>query len=62
MAEEEMIHFNYLRRQYQSIFDTGSYDFSTKLVKEAAKQDDNPIFSQKMRERIKDCHFEISVL
>lgn len=62
MATEEMLHFNYLRRQYQSIFDTGSYDFSTKLVKEAAKQDDNPIFSQKMRKRIKDCHFEISAL
>ena len=62
MAQEEMLHFNYLRRQYQSIFDTGSYDFSTKLVKEAAKQDDNPIFSQKMRKRIKDCHFEISAL
>jgi len=31
-------------------------------VQEATKQHDNPIFSQKMRERIKDCHFEISAL
>lgn len=62
MAEEEMQHFNYLRKQYQSILDTGSYNFSSKLVKEAAKQHDNQIFSRKMRERIKDCHFEISAL
>ncbi len=62
MATEEMQHFNYLRHQYQSILDTGSYDFSTKLARETSPQPDNPIFSQAMRERIKDCHFEITAL
>ncbi|MBN2332606.1 MAG: ferritin family protein [Deltaproteobacteria bacterium] len=62
MADEELRHFNYLRHQYKAIIDTGTYDFSTKLAKEAPAGKDNPIFSSAMRQRIKDCHFEISAL
>jgi len=62
MANEEMAHFKYLRRQYQSILETGDFDFAGSFVKVSHEQTDNPIFSQAIKDRIKECHFEVSVL
>jgi rubrerythrin len=62
MAEEEMGHFNYLRHQYKSVLDNGDYDFSKKLNKKHYKHADNPVFSEEIKERIKDSHFEVSAL
>ncbi|MCD4717281.1 MAG: ferritin family protein [Desulfobacterales bacterium] len=62
MAEEEMGHFNYLRHQYKSVLDNGDYDFSKKMDKKQFKHADNPIFSEQIKERIKDSHFEVSAL
>ena len=62
MAEEEMGHFNYLRHQYKSVLDNGDYDFSKKMIKKQHKHADSPIFSEQIKERIKDSHFEVSAL
>ena len=61
MAEEEMSHFNYLRHQYKSVLEKGAFDFS-KSIKQALKHADHPIFSDAIRKRIKESHFEVSAL
>ena len=62
MAEEEMGHFNYLRHQYKSVLEKGGYDFSKKLVKKDHTGAKSPIFSDEIKRRIKDSHFEVSAL
>ena len=62
MAQEELAHFKYLRYQYKSVLEKGEYDFSKSLVKKADGQEENPIFSNAIKERIKDSHFEVSAL
>jgi len=62
MAEEEMGHFNYLRHQYNSVLEKGDYDFSKKLIKKKKEHAANPIFSEEIKNRIKDSHFEVSAL
>ena len=62
MAEEEIGHFRYLRHQYQSVLEKGDYDFSKKLDKRDHKYADSPIFSEEIKNRIKDSHFEVSAL
>jgi rubrerythrin len=62
MAEEEMGHFRYLRRQYRFILETGDYDFTRKLLKSPKKGASSPIFSKEIKKRIKSSHFEVSAL
>lgn len=62
MAAEEMGHFNYLRHQYKAVLETGDYDFTKKLSKESSSPADSPIFSDEIRRRIKESHFEVSAL
>ena len=62
MAEEEIGHFNYLRHQYKSVLEKGEYDFAKKLLKKDHKHAESPIFSDEIKRRIKDSHFEVSAL
>jgi rubrerythrin len=62
MAEEEMGHFNFLRHQYSHVLKNGEHDLSRKLTKKGFKNVDSPIFSNEIRKRIKDAHFEVSAL
>ncbi|MBI5583741.1 MAG: ferritin family protein [Deltaproteobacteria bacterium] len=62
MAEEELGHFHYLRTQYKSVMEKGNYDFSPPLSLAHQKHAGNPIFSNELRNRIKDSHLEISAL
>jgi len=62
MAEEEMGHFKYLRQQYSAVMEKGAYDFSKRLEKKAYHHAEHPIFSDAIKKRIKDCHFEVSAL
>ena len=62
LAQEEMGHFKYLKRQYKAIMDKGGYDFTQKLTDEAHKLEASPIFSSDFKKRLKESHFEISVL
>lgn len=62
MALEEMGHFKYLRHQYQSVLEKGNYDFAKAFIKKAEDESETPIFSAAIKDRIKDCHYEVSVL
>jgi rubrerythrin len=62
LAEEELSHFNYLRHQYKSILKSGNYDFARRLTKKARDMKESPIFSQAIKERIKESHYEVSVI
>ena len=62
MAEEEMKHFEYLRHQYRAVLEQGGYDFSKSLIGEPHEHGASPIFSEAMRARIKDSHYEVSAL
>ncbi|MBW2575007.1 MAG: ferritin family protein [Deltaproteobacteria bacterium] len=62
MAKEELGHFNYLRHQYKSVLEKGEYDFTKKLLKKDHKHAGSPIFSDEIKRRIKDSHFEVSAL
>lgn len=62
MAMEEMKHFEYLRHQYRAVLEQGTYDFSKKLARESQEHGASPIFSEAIRTRIKDSHFEVSAL
>ena len=62
MAAEELKHFEYLRHQYRAVLEQGGYDFSTSLVRESYGHGAGPIFSEAIRARIKDSHFEVSAL
>ena len=62
MADEEMGHFNALRKQYQSVLDTGHYDSAVKVAKGGGRKTSSPIFSKEIKKRIKNSHFEVSAL
>jgi rubrerythrin len=62
LSEEEIGHFHYLRHQYKSVLEKGAYDFSKQLLKPAHQETGHPIFSAAIKERIKESHFEVSVL
>jgi rubrerythrin len=62
LAEEEMLHFNYLKKQYGSILKTGAFDLSLPLASDPPNEISHPIFSPQLRARIKQSHFEISAL
>ena len=62
MAQEEMGHFNYLRHQYQSVLQKGNYDFAKAFIKKTGDQSESPIFSNAIKDRIKDSHYEVSIL
>jgi rubrerythrin len=61
MAGEEMSHFSYLRHQYKSVLEKGGFDFGEK-IKQQHKHADHPIFSDAIKSRIKESHFEVSAL
>jgi rubrerythrin len=62
LAREELLHFNYLKKQYQSILETGSFDLSQPLADRREDETAKAIFSPQLKARIKQSHFEISAL
>jgi len=62
LAEEGLLHFNYLKKQYGSILDTGGFNFSIPLAAGPSSEVSGPIFSSQLKARIKQSHFEVSVL
>ena len=62
LAKEELLHFNYLKKQYGSILKTGNFDFSTPLAADPDAKISGPIFSPQLKARIKQSHFEVSAL
>ena len=62
LADEENGHFEFLRAQYKSLLETGRVDGSTLLGAAADLSGASPIFSERLRERIKDAHYEMTAL
>ena len=62
LALEELDHMNFLARHYESILKTGLPDSSVKLGSRAKLLGAWPIFSESIKSRLKDAHFEMSAL
>jgi rubrerythrin len=62
MSNEELGHFHFLRHQYKSVMDNGEFDLARKLDHKELSHSSNPVFSNAIKNRLKDAHFEISAL
>ena len=62
LAEEEQEHLSFLRTQYKSILETGAPNKEVKLGSQAKLADTSPIFSEQIRERLGEAHYEMSAL
>ena len=62
LAEEELIHFNFLNQQYQSVLETGAPDANIKLEARPEKPGSGPIFSSEIQKRVGEAHFEMTAL
>ena len=61
LAREELEHFEFLAAHYRSLAETGKLS-GAKLSGHAEVDPASPIFSEQLRERIQDAHFEMSAL
>jgi len=62
LAQEEMEHKQFLEKQYKSIKETGRVDKSASLGDKVDLSGENPIFSDDLKKRISDAHFEMTAL
>ncbi len=62
MAQEEMEHVRFLRAQYAAVEKDGKPSPKVKLTAHKPLDKMSPIFSEKIRGRLKDAHFEMSAL
>lgn len=62
LAEEELDHFNYLKRHYESVVKTGKIDPAATLGEQKALSGMHPIFSDDIQKRVKDAHYEMTAL
>ena len=62
LADEENGHFEFLRAQHRSLSETGRVDAAVRLGDRQDLSSPNPIFSPRLRERIKDAHYEMTAL
>lgn len=61
LAQEEKEHAQFLKAQYQSIIETGEITSSIHLTKTSFNTT-SPIFSDEIKSRIKDIHYEMTAL
>ncbi|HUU03998.1 MAG TPA: ferritin family protein [Myxococcota bacterium] len=62
LALEERAHMSFLKKQHQSLVETGRVDKTISLGTPAELKGENPIFSEAIKNRISDAHFEMSAL
>lgn len=62
MAREEMSHYQFLKQQYQALQEKGRVDEALKLGRPEAITGTSPIFSDAIKTRIKEAHFEMTAL
>jgi rubrerythrin len=62
LAREELDHMNFLRQQYDAILKTGRPDRNLKLGPRKDLTGISPIFSERLKSRIKEAHIEMSAL
>lgn len=62
LAREEMDHFNFLKAHYESVMETGKLSEVARLGERGVFDDSWPIFSDKLKERAEDAHYEMTAL
>ncbi|MBN2134570.1 MAG: ferritin family protein [Acidobacteria bacterium] len=62
LAEEELMHLKFLEANYKSLHDTGKISPTAKLGDKHLFDGENPLFSDSIRDRIGDAHFEMTAL
>ena len=62
LAEEEQNHLAFLKAQYKSLKETGVIDPNATMGPQLTLSGDSPIFSDSLKERIGDAHFEMTSL
>lgn len=62
LAAEELEHFEFLKAQYKSVLETGKPDANLKLGPRSDLTGKSPIFSEKLRARVNDAHYEMTAL
>jgi len=62
LASEELEHKRLLTAQYRAVTQTGTIDPTVKLGAPADLSGASPIFSEHIKARLKDAHFEMSAL
>lgn len=62
LAQEELDHMHFLRKQYEAILKTGRPDKSVKLGPQSDVSGMSPIFSESLKGRIKEASFEMTSL
>ena len=62
LADEELDHMRFLMRQYESVLRSGQPTPSAQLGTSVDLSGPSPIFSDALKTRIQDAHFEMSAL
>lgn len=62
LADEEIGHFEFLRAQHRSLAESGQVDGTAKLGNRLDLSGRSPIFSARLRERVRDAHYEMTAL
>jgi rubrerythrin len=62
LAQDEMEHMRFLRTQYESVLNTGKVDHGVKLPERTELSGMSPIFSESLKGRVTEAHFEMSAL
>lgn len=62
LAQEEAEHMRFLQAQHRSILETGKPDKTIKLGEQVDLSGMSPIFSDKLKSRIKEANFEMTSL
>jgi rubrerythrin len=61
-AQDELMHAEYLKRQYASLMEHGKGDADALLDMTAKPEADSPIFSDAIKDRVNSAHFEMTAL
>lgn len=62
LAEEELAHLEFLKKQHGALLATGRPDTSAKLGARRQLAGSSPIFSPAIRDRVGEAHFEMTAL
>jgi len=62
LAREELEHFEFLAAHYKSMVDKGTLAQGAALKGHAEVDPESPLFSEQLKERIQDAHFEMSAI
>jgi len=62
LSNDEIKHFNILQKNYSSLIKSDKWAASISLGKSSVFEGESPIFSEELKSRIKEKHFEVAAL